>query len=404
MDFKLRYLSIKLSILSVLLIIFINRAYAGELAGTIEDNKYSPPSGLYKVLVPVDDHFGGKIEDSPNSVSFTDDFCHIFRIEFMPSDADTKILSDEGGKESFLKSAFDNIYMQLTIFKSIPNALIEHQEYIKEIFGGAYYAQVFLPKGSICSVSSNQPPFSEMAPFERVDGVRGILTFLQGQNIYFVSIGYNARDVSSPQDKEGDRDRLKKDTLSFAKTVQFEVSGKDKDECQVISEGYEKGEQLIVCRDKISYSHSLYNFMVAVPIAWNKVYTTERKPEELGEITSIAFGPKDKDALFHIMMMKSSDNIDNALKRQMTIASESSGFVLGAPAVDITIKGYPAKKFIYSNSASHKISVYIICKDNVTYVLSCSCNTPDSCSRYAQDFDLIINSVVLGVPEKLTPP
>ena len=47
---------------------------AQGLAGKIEGKSYVSPTGIFKVVIPVLPELGGEITDTPNVVTFQDDF------------------------------------------------------------------------------------------------------------------------------------------------------------------------------------------------------------------------------------------------------------------------------------------------------------------------------------------
>jgi hypothetical protein len=185
--------------------------------GIIDSKYYYPPSRIYKVIIPVDEHFGGKIDDHENSISFTDDLCHLYRIEFTPISTEGLTDLEEIGREQYLKGTFEKWYMPLTIWDSIKEATIDYQKYLGELFEGSYYAEVYIPKGATCSVSTNG------GPLIKADGRRGILTFIFGDYVYFVSVGFVAEEDHSLKKKEEIRKNIKDAAIAFAQTLQFQV-------------------------------------------------------------------------------------------------------------------------------------------------------------------------------------
>jgi len=188
---------------------------SGAPVGTIEGTHYYPPSGIYKVIIPVDKYFGGKIDDQENSVSFTDDLCHLYRIEFTPISEKDLVDLKGMGKNKYLKEVFEKWYMPLTIWNSIKESTIDYQEYLDSLFDGALYAEVYLPKGSTCDVSTNG------GTFEKADGRRGILTFISGKYAYFISVGFVAENDRSPRKAEETRKNIRDAACSFVKTIVF---------------------------------------------------------------------------------------------------------------------------------------------------------------------------------------
>lgn len=77
-------------------------------------------------------------------------------------------------------------------------------------------------------------------------------------------------------------------------------------EVQSVNDGLEEGEKIVMCSDSIRYIHRRYNFALVFPRHWNQVHINERKPEELGKITSIAFSPtEERLIMFHVVLRTS---------------------------------------------------------------------------------------------------
>jgi hypothetical protein len=184
--------------------------------GIIDGVYYYPPSRIYKVKIPVDrKYFGGKIQGQENAVSFTDDFCHLYRIEFMPISPEKWTNLKEIDKEKYLKEMFEKWYMPLTIWNLIKESTIDYQEYLGQLFEGTYYSEVYMPKGSICKYRTSGRPFA------RRDGRRGILAFIHGDYGYFVSVGFEAKEDRSLEKIEDTRKNIRDAAVSFAQTIQF---------------------------------------------------------------------------------------------------------------------------------------------------------------------------------------
>jgi hypothetical protein len=221
----LRKPKINLKLIILVLLITANVVFTSEqksiaaTIGAINGKYYFSYPKAFKVLVPVEKDFGGIIKDSETSVIFTDDFCRLFRIEFTllsPQEfTQVFVVLDKIGKNKFLKEFLETGYMVDVILKSMPDASIDYQEYMEQPFNGAYYAEVNLPKGSICESSVNGSPYG------RKDAKRGILLFIQGSNIFVVSTQLGVVQRADNKEQERARQLLKDNTLTFAKTIDF---------------------------------------------------------------------------------------------------------------------------------------------------------------------------------------
>ncbi|MBM3253421.1 MAG: tetratricopeptide repeat protein, partial [Candidatus Omnitrophica bacterium] len=107
----------------------------------IKEKIYSSPSRVYKVPIPVDRSLGGKIADAANAVSFTDDFCSLFRIEFSSLPPQWGSHLGKSDKEQALRDFFEQIYLPATILIAVPSASVEYREYMDQILGGTLYVE-----------------------------------------------------------------------------------------------------------------------------------------------------------------------------------------------------------------------------------------------------------------------
>ena len=87
------------------------RAPAPQMYGKVEGDYYTSPIGFYKVRVPVLPQLGGSISDTPNVVTFDDDFSTHISIGAFPFSRELKWEYDTRGAKDFLVYFFTNLVM-----------------------------------------------------------------------------------------------------------------------------------------------------------------------------------------------------------------------------------------------------------------------------------------------------
>jgi hypothetical protein len=79
--------------------------------GRIQGDTYISPTGLYRVKIPVLPLLGGTISDTPNVVTFDDDFSIHLSLGAFPLTQELKSDLETRGAKDFLTHFFDNIVM-----------------------------------------------------------------------------------------------------------------------------------------------------------------------------------------------------------------------------------------------------------------------------------------------------
>ena len=86
--------------LALLFSTLLSLAHAQGLEGKVEGRNYVSPTGMFKVAIPVLPELGGEITDTPNVVTFQDDFNVHVSIAAFPQDATQRWqLSTQGTKD-----------------------------------------------------------------------------------------------------------------------------------------------------------------------------------------------------------------------------------------------------------------------------------------------------------------
>jgi hypothetical protein len=184
-----------------------------------KEGVYYSRSGRFEVPVPVQDSWGGKINDGKGFVSFTDDQCRLFRIDYGGFPEAERRLLERMGRHKYLSSFLDNVYLKTFLRKRIPETSVDFEEYMSERDNGLLYAQIDAPKSSVCAVSVNKNPAV------RKDAKRGILIVLYRSRIYVITTSFMLLNHKTLVDLSEWDMELKKDlqenTISFAQTITF---------------------------------------------------------------------------------------------------------------------------------------------------------------------------------------
>jgi hypothetical protein len=156
--------------------------HAQGLAGRVEGKNYVSPTGLFRVVIPVLPELGGDITDTPNVVTFQDDFnVHVSIAAFQQDATQRWEFSTRGGKD-YLIYFFSNFV--LADFKqTFQGVQIESAKFVPGILDGALLTYLLVPGGTM---------FPERAP--QVGGKRlpvakrGNLLFVRHSHVFVISI------------------------------------------------------------------------------------------------------------------------------------------------------------------------------------------------------------------------
>lgn len=173
------------SILSFVLAVaaFSLRAEVGAgLNGQIQDRTYISATGMFKVTIPVLPQLGGTITDTPNVVTFEDDFNTYISIAAIPQDATQRWELSTRGTKDYLAYFFAN-YILPDFKRNFAGAKNESAKFIPGQLDGALLTSTLLPGGSmfagkIQQFSDNHVPVAK----------RGNLVFVKNGHIFVISV------------------------------------------------------------------------------------------------------------------------------------------------------------------------------------------------------------------------
>jgi len=121
---------------------------AQGLAGRVEGTSYLAPSGSFKIAIPVLPELGGRIVDTPEVVTFEDDFNSHASIACFKMDATQRWEHETRGRKDYLIWFFTN-FVQTDFQERFPGSRIESAKFIPSIEGGALLTYNLLPGGTM---------------------------------------------------------------------------------------------------------------------------------------------------------------------------------------------------------------------------------------------------------------
>ncbi len=155
--------------------------HAQGLAGKVEGKTYVSPTGIFKVVIPVLPELGGDITDTPNVVTFQDDFNVHVSIAAFPQDATQRWEMSTRGLKDYLVYFFSNFV--LSDFKqTFTGVQIESAKFIPGLLDGSLLTYLLIPGGTM---------FGDRVPQLSADRVpvakRGNLLFVRNGHIFVIS-------------------------------------------------------------------------------------------------------------------------------------------------------------------------------------------------------------------------
>lgn len=151
------------------------------LRGRVEGTTYYSPTGAFKVAVPVLPELGGDITDTPNVVTFRDDFNTHVSIAIFPQDATQRWELSTRGTKDYLVYFFTN-FILADFRRNFQGVEAEQVTYAPSELDGALIAYMLIPGGSmfmdrIARLGLTQVPVAK----------RGNMVFVKNGDIYVIS-------------------------------------------------------------------------------------------------------------------------------------------------------------------------------------------------------------------------
>lgn len=163
------------------LLVIAQDAGPAALAGRVDGRTYVSPTGVFSVTIPVLPELGGSITDTPNVVTFQDEFNTHVSIAAFPQDATQRWELSTRGLKDYLIYFFSNFV--LADFKqAFEGAQIESAKFSPSQLDGALITNILLPGGSMFASKILQYDDGRI-PIAK----RGNLLFVKNGHIFVVS-------------------------------------------------------------------------------------------------------------------------------------------------------------------------------------------------------------------------
>lgn len=155
---------------------------AQGIEGRIEGRTYVSPTGLFKVAIPVLPELGGDLTDTPNVVTFQDDFNVHVSIAAFPQDATQRWENSTRGAKDYLIYFFSNFVLS-DFRQNFEGVQIESAKFVPGVLDGSLLTYLLVPGGTM--FPDRLPAVSnETLPIAK----RGNLLFIRNEHVFVISI------------------------------------------------------------------------------------------------------------------------------------------------------------------------------------------------------------------------
>lgn len=168
--------------LAVLFATLASIAHAQGLEGKIEGRHYVSPTGIFKVAIPVLAELGGEITDTPNVVTFQDDFNVHVSIAAFPQDATQRWENSTRGTKDYLVYFFSNVVLR-DFKQTFQGVTMESAKFLPSFLEGSLLTYFLVPGGTMFR---DRVPL--LAPDQLPPAKRGNLLFVRNTHVFVVSI------------------------------------------------------------------------------------------------------------------------------------------------------------------------------------------------------------------------
>lgn len=152
------------------------------LVGRVEGRMYVSPTGQFKVTIPVLPELGGDITDTPNFVTFQDDFNVYVSILAFRQDATQRWELSTRGPKDYLVYFFTN-FVLADFRRTFEGVRVEDSvKFLPGVLDGTLCLNLLLPGGSmfgdrVARLSLDQIPVAK----------RGNFVFVRNEHVYVIS-------------------------------------------------------------------------------------------------------------------------------------------------------------------------------------------------------------------------
>lgn len=189
------------------------------LVGKVEGRTYLSPTGIFKVAVPVLPELGGEITDTPNVVTFQDDFNVHVSIAAFPQDATQRWEMSTRGLKDYLIYFFSNFV--LADFKeTFQGVKLESAKFMPSLLDGALLTYLLIPDGTMFADRVPQLATSDRVVIAK----RGNLLFVRNGHIFVISTELAERAIEGAAYKKTaveEDEILRQRLLDILNKIQF---------------------------------------------------------------------------------------------------------------------------------------------------------------------------------------
>jgi hypothetical protein len=153
-----------------------------RIVGRVDGNQYVSPTGAYRITIPVLPELGGRIVDTPEVVTFEDDFNVHASLACFKMDATQRWEHETRGRRDYLIWFFTN-FVQRDFQTRFPESRVESAKFIPGMEEGTLLTYNLLPDGTMFA---NRPSFS--ATGEVFVAKRGNVLFVRDGHVYVLSM------------------------------------------------------------------------------------------------------------------------------------------------------------------------------------------------------------------------
>lgn len=192
---------------------------ASQTYGKVDGDTYISPTGLFSIKIPVLPELGGTISDTPNVVTFDDDYSVHLSVGAFPLSPELKSEYETRGAKDFLINFFTGIVMPDFVANFPGSKLEKTAAFLPQFQGGAVLLYSLHPGGSNFE---RRTRFSIAIP--PVVAKRGNICFVRSGYVFVISTELAERAIERStykQTPEEENAILRKRLLDIVAKMQF---------------------------------------------------------------------------------------------------------------------------------------------------------------------------------------
>ncbi|MBP9853350.1 MAG: hypothetical protein KBD53_00615 [Candidatus Omnitrophica bacterium] len=195
---------------------------------------------------------------------------------------------------------------------------------------------------------------------------------------------------------------------------EFGSQNEQNDDCYVYSKenshGYQEGESILACLNKITYFYQLFGFKITLSRDWRQKQIGKQSPDDLAKFRTVRFSHKVYNINIYLKMEKSSASTLEEVVKQSIHLLPGGRLNLDSKIEKTKIRGIKAVKYAYSylefeeekSFLSYLIvgrrlqtMRYLILHEGFLYEINLSAwpNNNNEFNKYISSFEEIINTI-----------